>query len=639
MGLLGFGAQVLTTYKADITDHQDKLRRLHEEERRGAEDRQKGVSAHNLGIDSIVKKLGEWDAALDLVVKAGEFAFNAMEQSARRAQLQVAAGTTNLERLSAAAGGTASKMELLELAAAGQTSAMKLSQGQMETAERAMRALTLEGKNHEEVTKRVTDAVIKLEGDGLKDLGIRVREATDDVGKFNAIMEALEEKSRGAHDGQVGVGEAVAGLKAKFKDAQDAFIDGVGRLASSMGPLLDSLGKTVGLVERLAHASQFSIAGTTIPGTNMSVGDAFQQGGFDAIRSLYEHVASGRGVTEAQRQAIAALARSFGGVSYPLDANLAMPPSMQGTFSIDQYKLLDLDRERLLEAERENADTRLWEYEHRKELAAEAAAAFAATRAGMHERFLGRGTDHELSIDFTRRTRAVLNGDLGPGQRGATLSPGEAYVQTDELGFPVDLGDQLHRQIQTGEANRRAGAKSKLEQLFGPIEHFSAYQKAFEALTGSVSAAMTAWINGSKTAGAAIRGFLGELVKGLAVQMAVEAIKHGAYAIAALVPGPTFDPPAAAGHAKAAAAFAAGSVFAAAAARGLHGGGDAPGASSGGGGAGGGSAAYAAPALPPPKQQVIVIGNSWARQTPRAQALEAEELVHMAEGTSAGGHR
>jgi hypothetical protein len=185
--------------------------------------------------------------------------------------------------------------------------------------------------------------------------------------------------------------------------------------------------------------------------------------------------------------------------------------------------------------------------------------------------------------------------------------------------------------------DKKAKAESFLSSTFGPIGEFDAYAQAFSALSGAVGSAMGAWIDGSQSAGAAIKAFIGESVKAVAIQMSVEALKHAAYAIGYAAIG---DPRAAL-HGKSAAMFAAGSIIAAGAAKALS-----PGA--GGASAGGGSAS--SPSAPSARgdrwmgdgqrdRPIIVVGDSFAHDSPRNQQLRARKLVNTAIGTTSGDYR
>lgn len=167
--------------------------------------------------------------------------------------------------------------------------------------------------------------------------------------------------------------------------------------------------------------------------------------------------------------------------------------------------------------------------------------------------------------------------------------------------------------------------QSFLEKTFGPVDQFDLYAQGFQMLSGAVGSSLSAWIDGSASAGEAFKKFIGEALKGIAVQMAMESLKHGAYALGSLAFG---DFRGAATHGKAALMFGTGAVLAAGAAKAFNGGGasvpstgSAPNVSGGSGGA----------AQP---ERIIVFGDPFAEDSPRGRQRQAKRMVSRALGNS-----
>jgi hypothetical protein len=157
---------------------------------------------------------------------------------------------------------------------------------------------------------------------------------------------------------------------------------------------------------------------------------------------------------------------------------------------------------------------------------------------------------------------------------------------------------------------------------------------------------MDAWISGSMSAGQAFKKFIGDALKGLASQLAVEALKHGAYALGSLAFG---DVSGAGRHAAAAAAFGAGAAAAAIAAKSMGGGGAS--ASAGGGSSSGASGSNARGGGTAStgnggsgdggggrSNTIIVYGDSFSNDSPRMRQVHAEQLVKKAMGSSSATH-
>ena len=243
-----------------------------------------------------------------------------------------------------------------------------------------------------------------------------------------------------------------------------------------------------------------------------------------------------------------------------------------------------------------------------------------------------------LSARRTGKARALGVADLVGDQYTDFTSFGEGATG-NSLGFAANTGPDVYGAQMTALMDKaeiaarttnwqdRLGAARTekanfLESTFGKLETFDGYAMAFQTLTGAVTSAMNAWIDGSMSAGKAIKLFVADTLKSVAAQMAVEALKHGAYAIGSLAWG---DMKGAALHGKSAAMFAAGAAGAAIAAKSLGGSVNAPSATapgaptSGGSGGGGGS-----------PDRIIVVGDHFAEQTPRARAQTARNLVSRA---------
>lgn len=183
--------------------------------------------------------------------------------------------------------------------------------------------------------------------------------------------------------------------------------------------------------------------------------------------------------------------------------------------------------------------------------------------------------------------------------------------------------------------------KSRLAEMFGPLDEFNAYKAAFDGLASSVTGAMNAWITGSMSAGQAAKKAVGEYLSSLSAQLAIEALKEGAYAVASLIPGPFFNPAAAAGHAAAALKFGAAAAAAAVTARAMGKGGTQYGGSSSGGGASGGSGGSSdgsnGGAAQHQTVNYYIVGDSYAEDSPRMRQRNAERVVELGtQRTSAG---
>jgi hypothetical protein len=237
-----------------------------------------------------------------------------------------------------------------------------------------------------------------------------------------------------------------------------------------------------------------------------------------------------------------------------------------------------------------------------------------------------------LEAEVLAERQAALHAEL----KGVADSfPSAAGLQMKDS--PLDLEAMnlaLEKLTQINALAKEAGQDSLLKTLFGDYEEFDLYQagmeqigSAFSTLTSGLQAGFGAWIDGSKSAGAAFKAVLAESLKASATEMLGEGIKHGAYALGSLA-FQRWDK--AAMHGKAAAAHFAGAAALGGMAKLAHNAGWA--GSTGGGGAaspgaprsGGGGSGESSP------DRIIVVGDHFAEQTPRARAQTARNLVSRA---------
>lgn len=607
MGLTDFVSRVLTEYKADTSDHKAKLKELKGEERKQHEERLKQIEAQNAKVQSQIDTIEKWSVRLGIAAAAGAVAWKGLETAARKADLQTQAAGVSIERLAKASGGLRSQMDLLEQTARLQNGAFKLTAEQMDMVMRAQRQLVREGHAQEEVTKKVTDALVKLEADGLKDFGIRTREAKTDGEKFAAVLDALAGKSSELNDEQLTTAERLQKTKANLKDATDSFMVGVGKLAQSLIPLLDSLTRIVGIIGKINEATG-GAAGAILLGARLGgLPGAIAGGAFAAQDVFGSAVTPVRQATDLVKERNA----SASAISIALSSNESIGPRASGSrdFGVALGLLGMVRNEVALQIEK----------------AAELQAQQAKQPGGT-----GRASAPDLRAMFGDvGVGGTMFGAGGAGSLGAAASvPGLPDVDLQAI-ERSRFGDLLADY----ERFRSQKQQSFLEGAFGPLSDFNAYATAFQTLSGAVGASLTAWIDGSASAGEAFKRFISDALKGLAAQMAMESLKHGAYALGSLAFG---DVRGAAQHGKAAFAFGIAAGAAAVASKGLHSGPAVPSVSAGGSGAsaGGAGAIGSSGGQGGGTNVTVVMGDSFADDSPRNRQLRAERLVRRVVGSS-----
>lgn len=614
---------IITRYEVNTVSHEQGVDRIKQKQKQlelqlkdwnEEAKRMEGVHA------KAWKTVGLAIGGVTVAVAAGVKAF---QSYAREQRLAAAAGAVDMDRLSKAAGGLQTRMELLEFAAKAQHGAFKLTTEQMETAQKAIRQLVREGYDQEEVTKKVTDALVKLEGEGLKDFGVRVREAKTDTEKFNAIMEAygvVAKKGDGATKTQA---ESMQELGNRFKDAFQKIQSSIGQMVVSMTPLVELVSilatKTATIVDKIA-------------------------GGWGDLVGLGAAAFGGRG-SDADKAFMAShgLARDKG--SNELYLNDAEDTFVRHGGSREDFRRQQRINEgakrmepmvRGMMGDLFGSAMKAWEDIGTIEM--------DPMNVGKRKGGAGGGVD----VAAQSAARKLLRSWVMSEATNAAPSGGDA------LGFAAETGDEFGRDLMStidlsnygrtqsaaDEYNAmRAGKQtSYLESTFGTLQEFDAYKSAFETLTSAVSSSMTAWIDGSMSAGAAFKKGIGEAMKALSVEASVQALRHLALAAGyAFIPGMQGS---AAGALKAAAMWGVVAVAAGGAAKSLSSGGG--GASAAGAGAGAGAAApsYAPSSSsqqPGSHNTIIYGGPDLNGSSDRQRMVTAKRIVNAAQVSFAGG--
>lgn len=684
--------RVTTVYAADVTNHKAGLLEL--EVKIGTLKAQEDdlAKARTKNADDAVSALKKIQDQYQLYKTAITDVMDTVEAAANRARLEVAAHGADLDKLSAAAGGTKTQLELLTFAAKTQHAAFALNNDQMVDVQRAMRELTREGYDQQTVNDAVTESVLKLSDRGLKQLGIRVAEGSSDREKFANILQALHEKSKQLDDSQDSLGESVGRANASMADSFDHLKEAAGRLVAGLAPLIEKLAKLGGLaadvVDKVAKDEQgHSAIGNALLAIGLGegareIGDAYvnerNKGDISGIFTpgqAGQVVPSGPG--RVRGVSLADVTGPLGDFADQLKQDaLQLKSASSPLFDVEHTKELAREREKQSE-EYTKSREELTKVENKLEEYLDSAANVIARSLGVAGQALKLGTGDTASSGPGLGSRFVApaaNDNGGFGQLKAS-GIGTAYIDpvTGQLSFmPASVGgniegtgwsseDQTHSQFDSERLNNEAaghgnntnaqlaGNQKFLEKTFGKVSDFDIYSEAFKSLTGAVSSSLKAWIDGSESASKAFKQFIASTLEGLASQMAIEALKEGAYALGSLAIG---DYSGAAAHGLAAAEFAAGAAAAAIAAKELGVGSRAStGQSPAGVGAGvGGSSSTPtnpnAPTVTPNsgnaksgssssnKPIVIVTGNDGIDETPRERQARYQKIVEQAYGTN-----
>ncbi len=648
MGILDTASKVTVEFKADTSDLKKGIKDLVGEERKLAEAQLAQAEARNKQLDGWKDKLGTVTVALGATALAGKMLWDGYQLGAERAKLANASIGISIDALRKASSGLRSETELLRDAAASQGGAFKLTQTQLEQTERALVALNRKGiMPSEEAHKKLFDAVTELKTDGLGDFGIVVDKAglsMENMGDrailFERIMQKVATVGGAVKDGQLQAGEAMDAATIKLRDSWDQLRVGLGSIVVAFEPLISALAKVVGYVGTIVNAAQQGQDPDADPWDITAAGVIEGMSGVrtGAIRKRIQANAPGGPANPydpraiAQRKALEDVAAKHAEVLRVL-AN--MNPNIEiETHNQGQLKPTWTEKE-LQEMAEMAADKALIGVRMAANATREALERFEKMRAQ------GGFGDNDLAFRFgvTGASKGGLGGAaeedgsyLNLAARPQLTAELKAKIAAERARMTKNWNDRRANLQGQGSGSGagsgvRGAQESQLAKMFGPIEEFNAYQQALQALGGAVSSSMDAWITGSMSAGEAFKKFIGEAVKGIAIQMAMESLKHGAFAIGSLAFG---DVAGATTHGKAALAFGAGAALAAAAAKGMHSGASVPGAGAGGGArpsapntsttGGGGRGSDQAPVI-------IVYGQDFVNSSARQRQLHARKMV------------
>lgn len=555
-------SQVLTVFKADTSDMKAKLKELTGEEKKLAQAALDGAEARNKSIEMWTKGLAKATVALGAAAAAGAFVVRSIKSVNEEMRLVASVSGVSADRLTDAFGGLVSRMDALRFASQTAHGALKLNQGQMETLAQAAVAFRARGFELEDTLKKLTDAAVKADVGGLKDLGLTVQQGASKAETLRNMMAELNKVIAESGPTARAHTSDVEKLAAEWDNAKQA-------LSRYTVEAIKSIGSIEEVRQRwLDH--QWQSFRNLFPDTNWYKG---QQNFAEGLK---------RGIAQAQELEV-----------------IEMPElNLSG----------DIERRRADQQKR------------------------AAERARFSAQVAKDLTDDlvkQLEIEANARTTALSSDAFAEKYKSLSASFGAMTAQ-----LAAGTNDQRYTAFQ------REKRESFLESAFGPIEEFDAYATAFETLSGGVSASMQAWITDSMSVGQAFKKFIGEALSTLSSQMAVEALKHGAYALGSLAFG---DVRGAGQHAAAAAAFGFGATAAAVAARTMGKGGTQYGgtSSSAGASAGSGSGASSGGASAGSGESTVInyyiVGDSYAEDSPRMRQRNAERVVSLAEQrTSAG---
>lgn len=601
MGLLDFTSKVLTEYKADISDHKAKIKQLTGAQKELAKAELEAAEARNKQLEDQKQGLGRIAIAAGAAFAAIKVGQSGLQEYIKYSDLAAQTNTATLDRLKAASGGLRSEMDLLSFSAKTQHASFKLTTDQQEIALKAMRALSKQGFDSTEVFDKVTQSLVTLQGDGLKEFGIQVDQGKTKAETFANIMKALSGEVAKAGGNLNAQSDDAKRLGVEWDDALSKLKRAIGQIVTALGPLISGIARLVGGIGSLVSTWLDAIDPSS---GRISLGSAL---GLTATDISLRH----QDATSLSSGAMAAESAYQSGTrtdAYEIDPRVA-----------GRYAQASLVRWTKITAALKKAKAEAY------------GEAVGVRSAG------GRGyRPGDFSNGFASDGLATPGAfDLGIGSGinvGGTFDTSLGAGILDTYGAPGALQGLINDKGSAMAKDRAAASdarKSKLEAIFGPLSDFNAYAAGFDLLKGSVESAFGAWVDGSKSAAEAAKAFAGSTLKTIAMTLLAESIKNTAYGAAAL-----FNPVTAAeapGYFAAAAKYAGAAVLVGGLARQLGGGGASGSTTAGaGGGAAPSLVSTSAQSGAPQRPIVQILGDEFAEDSPRRRQQRAARAFEQA---------
>jgi hypothetical protein len=630
MGLSDLVAKILLEVKSDTSQAKADLKSLKGAQKEVFQSQIDGVEAGNKALDKWVGRLGQ--AAV--VLGAVKVAMESVEEYGRKLDLQAASAGVSIEGLRNASMGLKTEMELLEHAARMNQSAFKLTQSQMETAERAMYVLEERGNSSKEVWSAIDAALTKGAIKPLEQFGIVIDKTgmqLDENGlkldtygqKQEALRRVMEALSKTAKDAEGAQHDAADAMQVEIVKLQDFWHDmkmQLAQLVVQMQPVLTGLAESVKLVGELVHAipdwMRQGLLGqiSKLPGgvskalTSGPVGMAYDQ--------LQTH----------SNPAATAVANSFADArfrqTYGLDKIAAMAQGGGGGISLEVGEIVVTNGK----SKRGSGGLNPGGYDKLN---------IGRDTAGP---MLGFSTAIGSAADY-RQYDSFGFEDTG----GAFIKAEGERLSAEELERTKQLTEDWAANLE----KYRQQEKSLLESMIGPVSEFDVYAEGFKMLGETMQVAGGAWSNALKEIGTSTDSLgkiakkaFASIVQGIGEKLAAQSASHLVEALANTV---LLNPVEAGKHYAAAGIYGAGAIAAFATAKSMGAGGGAQPAKPSGGaaasGAGGGTGYAGDPNARFVKQEqpkIFVIGQSFGRSSVRERAREARETVSYAMGYVGG---
>lgn len=512
-------SQVLTEYKADTSQMRREIKKLSSEQKKAAKEQLERMEEENRALDDKIETWGKVGLAIGATAGAYMAAADAAEFYQRRTRLAAASSTIDINKLQQASKGLVDQTRLLELSAAAVNGTFKLSQGQLEDVVRGAVALRAEGKDLTHTLERVQQAVTEGTVEPLKELGLIIKGSENDTQQgLNAAIKALREEADKMGGSMNLAGDEFDQASVKLKDSLDEIKEAAGKVAVALTPIVNMIASMANAVVRLGKViSELNENELVKTASRMFSGTGFRGAALAEGARMARNPSAFWSAGDIARGQIPG-AGYFGGVASGFAGSL-------GIFGPGT-------------ASNQNAPT---------------GGAGASDPYQFGGRVIRGGIGNGLQI-----SSYGAQSFGGPGgfvtETGARIAGQQGNPELDAYFEAVNKAVALRAQHDKEQ--------SILSQLFGTPAEIDAQAQALAAFGGAVDgfvgafgAGVDALITGSESFGEAFKKAIGESARGLAVEFAMQSLRHSLFAIGSLAFGNFAS---AGAHAKAAAGYAVG---------------------------------------------------------------------------------
>lgn len=175
-------------------------------------------------------------AAVGSVAAAYKLAGDSLEVFSKRQVDRAASAKFDIDGLKTATRGLVSETKLLEVAAAAANGAFEVSQKELEGMLRGTIALKNQGNDLNKTLDAMTKLVVEGNADGLKPMGITIKEATGSAAALEAGLARLSKEGEGAFFAMRHSSDDFAASQVRLKDTFERVRESIGRLLIQLEP-------------------------------------------------------------------------------------------------------------------------------------------------------------------------------------------------------------------------------------------------------------------------------------------------------------------------------------------------------------------------------------------------------------------